>query len=365
VTRAGDDKPFAGLRSLAGCGGCAAKAPQELVALLASVAAAASGKDAAVLAGLAPADDAAVYALDSTRALVATVDFFPPLVDDPTDYGTIAAANAVSDIYAMGGSVAFALVVSGFPGAVPTSVIAEVNRAAAAVVANCGGSVLGGHSIHCAEPVFGLCVLGFVHPERVCVAKSGGAAWRCADAVETARYGHFAVVASDRIGGDGRKCDENDKFSCGQVAPRVIRATARCHRRLGLRVAGSYARNSGSIRGHTSDRCCACTSVAGCTHGCRSGCSHVSASSRRCIRNHRDHRNTCDGGSVAGSANVWRTVSVGVTDSGTSVSGGWVCCDRTCVSWASESHRTLDRNARGGFANHERVKRLLSFLSCN
>lgn len=158
---------YAGLRALAGCGGCAAKAPPEMVALLTGLAAAAGSGNAAVLAGLAPADDAAVYALDAERALVATVDFFPPLVDDPTDYGTIAAANAVSDIYAMGGTVAFALAVSGFPAVVPDEVVAEVNRAAAALVAGCGGAVLGGHSIRCAEPVFGLCVIGFVHPGRV------------------------------------------------------------------------------------------------------------------------------------------------------------------------------------------------------
>ncbi len=167
--------PFAGLRALAGCGGCAAKAPSDIVALLGQVAAAA-GVGAEVLVGLTPYDDAAVYALDGERALIATVDFFPPLLDDPDDYGAIAAANAVSDIYAMGGSVAFALAVSGFPAGVPADVLARVAGAAAAVVRQCGGSVLGGHSIHCVEPVFGLCVLGFVHPERIwrkCGARAG------------------------------------------------------------------------------------------------------------------------------------------------------------------------------------------------
>ena len=101
---------FAGLRMLATCGGCAAKADPGLVTLLTSLVAAATPNNPAVLAGLAPCDDAAVYQLDAERALVATVDFFPPLVDDPEDYGAIAAANAVSDVYAMGGEVAFALV---------------------------------------------------------------------------------------------------------------------------------------------------------------------------------------------------------------------------------------------------------------
>jgi selenide,water dikinase len=135
--------------------------------MLAGLAAAAGARDSAVIVGLTPADDAVVYQLERDRALVATVDFFPPLVDDPTDYGTIAAANAVSDIYAMGGTVAFALAISGFPASVPTEVVAEVNRAAASLVGSCGGAVLGGHSVRCAEPVFGLCVLGFVDPQRV------------------------------------------------------------------------------------------------------------------------------------------------------------------------------------------------------
>lgn len=160
-------KAFVGLRALAGCGGCAAKASPEVVALLAGIAAAATGGDSNVLVGLAPADDAAVYALDAERALVATVDFFPPLVDDPADYGAIAAANALSDVYAMGGDVAFALVVSGFPTEVPSTVVEEVARAAAEVVRGCGGAVLGGHSIRCSEPVFGLCAFGFVHPGRI------------------------------------------------------------------------------------------------------------------------------------------------------------------------------------------------------
>ena len=157
---------FAGLRSLAQCGGCAAKASPETVALLAQIAAAA-GAEPSTLVGLTPCDDAAVYALDAERALIATVDFFPPLVDDPADYGAIAAANAVSDVYAMGGEVAFALAMSGFPKSVPAEILAQVASAAADVMRQCGGLVLGGHSIRCAEPVFGLCVLGFVHPERI------------------------------------------------------------------------------------------------------------------------------------------------------------------------------------------------------
>jgi selenide, water dikinase len=166
VTRT-DVAGFGGLRALAGCGGCAAKAPAEIVAMLAGFAARAGGHDSQVLVGLAPPDDAAVYAIDADRALIATVDFFPPLVDAAQDYGAVAAANAVSDVYAMGGEVTFALAVSGFPAEVPQEVIAAVAAGAVDVLAGCGGQLLGGHSVRCAEPVFGLCVLGFVHPGRI------------------------------------------------------------------------------------------------------------------------------------------------------------------------------------------------------
>jgi len=158
---------FQGLKALAGCGGCAAKATPELVALLAEVASSLPALDPRVHVGLSPPDDAAVYALEDGRALVATVDFFPPIVDDPDDYGAIAAANALSDVYAMGGTVAFALAISGFPPVVPAEVLLAVNRAAAQVVSRAGGLLLGGHSIRCAEPVFGLCVMGFVDPNRI------------------------------------------------------------------------------------------------------------------------------------------------------------------------------------------------------
>ena len=155
---------FGGLRSLANCGGCAAKADPLLVRRLTESAALQGLPDPAVLAGLAPYDDAAVYRLDAERALISTGGFFPPLVDDPGDYGAVAAANAVSDVYAMGGEVAFALILSGFPETVPPEVVTAATHAAAAVVADCRGRVLGGHSIHCVEPIFGLSVTGFVAP---------------------------------------------------------------------------------------------------------------------------------------------------------------------------------------------------------
>lgn len=162
-----DAAMFNGLRSLASCGGCASKASPDLVAMLATVAAGSGGSNAALLSGLDPYDDAAVYQLDAERALVSTLDFFPPLLDDPADYGAVAAANAVSDVYAMGGEVGLALVISGFPETVPPGMVTAATAAAATIITDCGGQIVGGHSIRCAEPVFGLSVTGFVHPDRI------------------------------------------------------------------------------------------------------------------------------------------------------------------------------------------------------
>lgn len=112
-------------------------------------------------------DDAAVYRLSDELALIATVDFFTPIVDDPYQYGAIAAANALSDIYAMGGRLAFALNIACLSGCLPTEVVAEILRGGAEKVAEAGGVLLGGHSIDDKEPKYGLVALGFVHPDRV------------------------------------------------------------------------------------------------------------------------------------------------------------------------------------------------------
>jgi selenide,water dikinase len=123
--------------------------------------------DPSLLVGLAPFDDAAVYRIDDTTALVSTTDFFPPLVDDPADYGAIAAANACSDVFAMGGRVVLAINVAAFPEHFPRWAIAAIFDAAARVVAEAGGTVAGGHTIRNPEPVFGLAVQGLVEPQRV------------------------------------------------------------------------------------------------------------------------------------------------------------------------------------------------------
>lgn len=152
-----------------GCGGCAAKwGPGPLSALVDEL----SGRAAELLVGLSPFDDAAVYRISDDLALVSTTDFFPPLVDDPADFGAIAAANACSDVFAMGGRVALALNIAAFPERLPEAAVEAVLGAAAATVAEAGGVVAGGHTIRSEEPVFGLAVQGFVHPDRV-LAKSG------------------------------------------------------------------------------------------------------------------------------------------------------------------------------------------------
>jgi selenide, water dikinase len=147
------------------CGGCAAKwGGGSLETLLRTVA---QSTDPALLVGLAPFDDAAVYRLTPDLAVVSTTDFFPPLVDDPADFGAIAAANACSDVYAMGGQVALALNIAAFPEQMPAETISAILAAAAAVVAEAGGTVAGGHTIRSPEPIFGLAVQGLVHPERI------------------------------------------------------------------------------------------------------------------------------------------------------------------------------------------------------
>jgi selenide,water dikinase len=120
-----------------------------------------------LLVGLSISDDAAVYKLNDDVAIIQTLDFFPPVVDDPYDYGAIAAANAMSDVYAMGGEVVLALNISAFPPDLPPELTSEILRGGAEKVAEAGGVVAGGHTIDDEEPKYGLSVMGTVHPERV------------------------------------------------------------------------------------------------------------------------------------------------------------------------------------------------------
>jgi len=126
-----------------------------------------------LLVGLEVSDDAAVYKINDAVAIIQTVDFFPPVVDDPYDYGTIAAANAMSDVYAMGGEVTLALNICGFPPDLPPEVVGEILRGGAEKVAEAGGVLAGGHTIDAKEPTYGLAVMGLIHPDRVWT-KGGG-----------------------------------------------------------------------------------------------------------------------------------------------------------------------------------------------
>ena len=153
------------LTSLEAGGGCAAKYPAaRLEELLAGLLA---GAPENLLVGLDPADDAAVYRLDDDRALVFTTDFFPPMVDDPALFGAIAAANALNDVFAMGGRPLVALSIAAFPEDLPVETVRAIFAAAAAKVHEAGAVLAGGHTIRDAEPKYGLAVVGTAHPEAV------------------------------------------------------------------------------------------------------------------------------------------------------------------------------------------------------
>src|SRR5438477_3728026 len=122
-----------------------------------------------LLVGLGAADDAAVYRISADVAIVATVDFFPPVVDDPWTWGAISATNSMSDVFAMGGEVLFALAVAGFPREMSKAIIAEVFRGGSDKIAEAGGVIAGGHTVVDNEPKYGLCVTGRVHPDRILI----------------------------------------------------------------------------------------------------------------------------------------------------------------------------------------------------
>jgi selenide, water dikinase len=150
------------LTALAPSGGCAAKYSAARLEELLSGLVPAEAEN--LLVGLAPSDDAAVYRLDDERALVFTLDFFPPLVDDPALFGRIAATNALNDVFAMGGSPLLALSIASFPESLPNEVLAAVFGAADEQVRAAGAILAGGHTLRDEEPKYGLAVVGTVSP---------------------------------------------------------------------------------------------------------------------------------------------------------------------------------------------------------
>lgn len=153
------------LRDLTSCGGCAAKADASLLKLLRSAAHGQQGND--TLVGLAQPDDAAVTAINDTTSLITTIDFFPPVVSDPFEYGYVSALNSLSDIYAMGGLAKTALLVCGFPKDIQDSEIEACVSGAAQACNEAGVEILGGHTVRIAEPIFGLAATGFVNPNKI------------------------------------------------------------------------------------------------------------------------------------------------------------------------------------------------------
>ncbi|HTK64869.1 MAG TPA: selenide, water dikinase SelD [Pseudonocardia sp.] len=161
-----DQQPTRRLSEFSHGGGCACKLAPGLLADVLAQLTPVSHPD--LLVGTETGDDAAVWRMDADRALVATTDFFTPLVDDPRTWGRIAAVNAVSDVYAMGGRPMFALNIVAWPSTeLPMSMLAEVLAGGAEIGARCGFAIVGGHSVDDPEPKYGLAVVGEVHPERI------------------------------------------------------------------------------------------------------------------------------------------------------------------------------------------------------
>jgi selenide,water dikinase len=154
------------LTSLSACAGCAAKVQaSELARALAGLPA---PTDPNVLVGISTSDDAGVYRLSDELAMVQTVDFFTPIVDDPYDFGRIAAANAISDVYAMGGKPLTALNIVAFPvESLGTEILSAILAGGSAVAVAAGVSILGGHTIKSDEPKYGMAVTGTIHPDRI------------------------------------------------------------------------------------------------------------------------------------------------------------------------------------------------------
>lgn len=153
------------LTELASCAGCAAKMGPDRLAQALLPLTADSHPD--LIVGLQTSDDAAVFRMSADQAIVQTVDFFPPIVDDPYTYGAIAAANSMSDVFAMNGTVLLALSVAAFPATMPVEAISAIFAGAADKVREAGGIIAGGHTVIDNEPKYGLSVTGVVHPERI------------------------------------------------------------------------------------------------------------------------------------------------------------------------------------------------------
>ncbi len=237
------------LTDLTDCGGCAAKLGADLLAdALAGLGAEPAPEE--LIAGLRPPEDAAAYRVSDDLAVIGTLDFFPPLVDDPETYGAIAAANALSDVFAMGGRVLFALSIAAFPEDLPRDVLAAIFAGASAKVREAGGTLAGGHTINDSEPKYGLAVIGAAHPDRlfrkgaaepgdvllltkplgtgivVSASRSGGASTNALDAAIASMLGLNRTAAEILAAHDVRAATDVTGFGLLGHAAEMARASA-------------------------------------------------------------------------------------------------------------------------------------------
>jgi selenide, water dikinase len=162
-----ESPPTLRLTSLTHSGGCGCKLPSSVLHQIVAKSAALE-PFSSLLVGVGTSDDAAVYKIDDERAIVATTDFFTPIVDDPLDFGRIAAANALSDIYAMGGKPLLALAIVGMPiKKLDVTTIGTILEGGASICSAAGIPIAGGHSIDAPEPIYGLAVIGVVGCDRI------------------------------------------------------------------------------------------------------------------------------------------------------------------------------------------------------
>jgi len=180
----------------------------------------------ALLVGLAAPDDAAVYQLNESQAIISTMDFFPPVVDESYEFGAIAAANALSDVYAMGGEVLFALNLVAWRDDLDPSLLTEILRGGADKVKESGGAVAGGHTVTDKEPKYGLAVTGIVHPNHIFT--KGGA--RAGDTIIlTKPLGTGTITTAIKRG----LCDAADARGCVDSMMKLNRDASRAAKKLG------------------------------------------------------------------------------------------------------------------------------------
>ncbi len=235
------------LTQMAKRAGCAAKHPPGyLLPLLTGLP---PVTDPRVLVGSSTADDAAVIRLDADRALVFTTDFFTPIVDDPFDFGAVAATNALSDVYAMGGRPLSALAIVGFPDTtLSVDVLGEILRGGALKAKEAGIDVVGGHTIKSDEPIYGLAVVGEVHPDRI-VANSG------------ARPGDLLVLSKPLGLGIVTTANKNDVDHRGAIAEAIALMTTlnagACEAMLEVGVRAATDVTGFGLLGHLRNVCAA------------------------------------------------------------------------------------------------------------